>query len=140
MGWGRLAVTMHPFGMLLVAPEIAKDASWLNVSRLNLTSAPTAFVFSVLTKWFAIYQLMFYLYPDTWYTYWFTPLSYWWIVRDMCILICIPNYIRHSCIVVMSNCSHYYGDIPEKSVFYQNQILDHWLLYPFQLFAFNFGQ
>ena len=39
----------------------------------------------------------------------------------------------------MSNCSHYYGDIPAKRVFYQNQILDHWCTLPFQLFCFNFG-
>ena len=39
----------------------------------------------------------------------------------------------------MSNCSHYYGDIPEKKVYFQNQILDHWSALPFNLFSFNFG-
>ena len=41
---------------------------------------------------------------------------------------------------VISTYCHYYGDIPERDVFFQTQILDHPLLYPFQLFCFNFGE
>ena len=40
---------------------------------------------------------------------------------------------------VISTYCHYYGDVPERDVFFQTQILDHPLLYPFQLFCFNFG-
>lgn len=125
-------------GMMLVTKDIAPDAPWLNISRLNLTSAPTAFIFSFLTKAFLAYVVMFGLYgPHT--DSFLLPLKYWPFFRDANILLCIPNYLRHSALVIMSNCSHYYGDIPEKSVFYQNQILDHPLLYPFQLLCFNFG-
>ena len=39
----------------------------------------------------------------------------------------------------MSSYSHYYGDIPKRDIFFQNQILSNWMLIPFQAFCFNFG-
>ena len=50
-----------------------------------------------------------------------------------------PNLLRHASIAFISSSSHYYGDIPDSAVYYQNQILDHWLTWPLQLFCFNFG-
>jgi fatty acid desaturase len=50
-----------------------------------------------------------------------------------------PNQLRHACIVLMSSYSHYYGDIPARDVFYQNQVLRHWALLPFQVFCCDFG-
>ena len=50
-----------------------------------------------------------------------------------------PNVIRQACLALVSSYSHYYGDIPENDVFYQNQILDHPLLWPAQLYCCNFG-
>jgi len=50
-----------------------------------------------------------------------------------------PNTLRHASIAFVSSSSHYYGDIPDNAVYYQNQILDHWLLLPLQAFCFNFG-
>jgi len=50
-----------------------------------------------------------------------------------------PNILRQSSLVIVSTYCHYYGDIPEKDVFFQTQILDHPLLWPFQFFCFNFG-
>jgi fatty acid desaturase len=137
-GFKRLAVSTHPFGALIVSSEVAKDAKWLNVQRMNLTSMPVAFLFFGLSKLFTIYMVAFYLLPPTYAQY--LPMKYWDFIRDTNILICLPNMIRQTALVLMSNCSHYYGDIPEKSVFYQNQILDHWTTFPFQLLCFNFGK
>ena len=50
-----------------------------------------------------------------------------------------PNVIRQTCLALVSSYSHYYGDIPENDVFYQNQIMDHPVLWPMQLYCFNFG-
>jgi Fatty acid desaturase len=50
-----------------------------------------------------------------------------------------PNVIRQTFLALISAYSHYYGDIPENDVFYQNQIMDHPLLWPMQLYCFNFG-
>jgi len=67
------------------------------------------------------------------------PLALWPYVRDFIVCLVIPNYFRNACLSLTAAYSHYYGDIPEESVFYQNQILDHWALYPLQLFSFNFA-
>lgn len=137
-GLERLAATLHPFGSLIVTPAIARDAKWLDVKRLNLTSAPVAFLFFGLSKLWLLYVFtMLFVGYDQYHLY--LPASQWWWIRAAAVLLCLPNMLRQSCLVLMSNCSHYYGDIPEKSVLYQNQILDHWMLFPFQLFCVNFG-
>ena len=137
-GLERLAATLHPFGSLIVTPAIARDAKWLDVKRLNLTSAPVAFLFFSLSKLWLLYVFtMLFVGYDNYNHY--LPASQWWWIRAAAVLMCLPNMLRQSCLVLMSNCSHYYGDIPGKSVLYQNQILDHWMLYPFQLFCVNFG-
>lgn len=122
----------------MIYKDIARAAPWLNVNQLFDTSTVTYLLFSFLNKGFMAYVIMYTLFGwDTEFV--LLPFKFWPFFRDINVLICIPNYVRQSSLVVMSNCSHYYGDIPEKSVFYQNQILDHPLLYPFQLFCCNFG-
>ncbi|MFT4977572.1 MAG: fatty acid desaturase [Myxococcota bacterium] len=61
-----------------------------------------------------------------------------WAVT-LAVLVVGPNLIRHATIAAISSSSHYCGDIPEGAVYYQNQILDHPLTWPVQLFCFNFG-
>ncbi len=55
------------------------------------------------------------------------------------VLYVAPNLLRHAAIAFISSSSHYYGDIPQSAVYFQNQILDHWLTWPLQVFCFNFG-
>jgi len=47
--------------------------------------------------------------------------------------------LRQCCLNLVATYCHYYGDVPLGSVFYQNQVIDHWSLWPLQLFSFNFG-
>ena len=125
-------------GSVLVTRETAKDATWLDVGRLNRVNAPVIGLFVIITKLFLWYSVIGYF--TAWnLPSWFLPARFWPFIRDATILICAPNILRQSCLVLMSNCSHYYGDIPEKDVSFQNQILDSWLVLPFQLFCFNFG-
>ncbi len=60
---------------------------------------------------------------------WATPLLVCWV---------LPNIIRHTAIVTMSSNSHYTG-IRRGRLVEQNQILDHWVFLPLQLFCWNFG-
>ncbi|CAF4761277.1 unnamed protein product [Rotaria socialis] len=94
----RMAVSVHPFGGLLISDDINYDIN-------TLIGFHTC-------------------YP---------------IIRTLAVCLCFPNVLRQGCLVMMSNSSHYYGDIPLNTVYYQNQILDSWFLFPFQLFCFNFG-
>lgn len=50
-----------------------------------------------------------------------------------------PNLLRQGALALVSSYCHYYGDIPEDDLFYQNQILDHWALLPLQALCFGFG-
>jgi hypothetical protein len=136
-GWRRLAVSMHPFGMLIAMNDVSKDSTWLNVQKMNLSSAPVAFILFFLTKIYMVYLGAMWYFEDRWIEY--LPERHWWWIRAANVCICLPNLIRQACIQTMSNTSHYYGDVPEKSVFYQNQILDHWMLYPYQFLCMNFG-
>lgn len=144
LGWKRMAVTIHPVGGTIVTMDIAKDCEFLNVKKMNQTSAPVVAIFVALFKLFSVYvflqaavatydaetaHVMLSRYPRLW--------SFAW---DMNMIIVIPNILRQSSLQLMSNITHYYGDIPEKSVYYQNQILDHWMCVPFQLLCCNFGK
>lgn len=51
----------------------------------------------------------------------------------------VPGALRHACIALMSSYSHYYGDIPVRDITFQNQILNHWAVLPFNAFCCNFG-
>ena len=52
-------------------------------------------------------------------------------------LLYFPNTLRQGSLQWVSTGCHYYGDIPEKNVFFQNQVLNHWIFYPLQIFCFN---
>jgi fatty acid desaturase len=139
-GFNRLAVTIHPLGSVLVSNQVARDSSWFDRNRMTTTSLPVISIWLILTKAYLAYCLSFIItsyFPSAT----FLPLfpSLWPLVRDLNILFCFPNILRQACLVLMSNSSHYFGDIPLLDVFYQNQILDHWCLLVFQLFCFNFG-
>jgi fatty acid desaturase len=137
-GFERIAVSIHPFGSLIVTPSVAKDAKWLDVQKLNLTSAPVAFLFFGLNKLFIMYIIAMMVWGSDRYAL-YLPARHWIWIRAANVLLCLPNLLRQACLVLMSNCSHYYGDIPERSVLHQNQILDHPLFYPFQIMCANFG-
>lgn len=137
----RMAVSIHPFGGLLVSDEISKDAKYLNLVSMKLHNAPMALIFFFITRTFLTYNLLFLIYffmnydMDTIYgIHTFYP-----IIHHLAVCLCFPNLLRQGCLVLMSNACHYYGDIPLNTVYYQNQILDSWYVLPFQLFCFNFA-
>lgn len=137
----RMAVSMHPFGGLLVSDDISKDAKFFNTLTLQLHNAPMGLVFFITNLSFLTYNLLFFAYFILNYDVNTIPGIYTFFpfIRILAVCLCFPNLLRQGCLVLMSNSSHYYGDIPMNTVFYQNQILDSWLTFPFQLFCFNFG-
>ena len=131
-----MAIGCHPAGGLIATQEIEFDGcEWLNISKLNLSTLPVMSIFFVLFKMVTIYLVCkFFFGRDDVFSD--STAS---IIIDLNIIFVLPNALRTTCIVLMSNCSHYYGDIPQNSLFHQNQILDHWILFPFQIFCCNFG-
>jgi len=138
-GWLRLLVTLHPCGAIFLLRRITRDAPEFRAWRLFLTSLPTLGSFLVLWEVYCGYlrKVNDCLLP-------FDPARYlpeegWLLVRSIGVLILLPNVLRQACLVFLSSYSHYYGDIPDREVYYQNQILRSWFLAPLQLFCFNFG-
>ena len=130
-GLCRMAVTLHPFGSILVIPPVEADTPWLDVKKMNLSSMPVATLYFALSKLFFLYAGVLIAFER--------ELPHWQVVRALGVCLILPNILRQSCLVCVSNCSHYFGDIPEKSVFYQNQILDHWIMLPLNCLCMNFG-
>lgn len=142
LNWFRVFVmSYHPASVLLVR-EIDKD----NKDFGNLT-----------LKIFTLNGLNASLYIILWHTFFgfcrlhmgwtftqydpvlYLPLWLWPWVRDAAVLLLLPNVLRQASLNLIASYCHYY-EIPQNNVFYQNQILDHWIFAPFNFFSFNFGQ
>ncbi|CAF3350829.1 unnamed protein product [Rotaria sp. Silwood2] len=137
----RMAVSMHPFGGVLVSNDISKDAKFLNLFTLQLHNAPMLLTFLLVNLSFLGYNLFFFIYCCLSYDIntIYGIHTFYPIIRTLAVCLCFPNLLRQACLVLMSTASHYYGDIPLNTVYYQNQILDSWYVLPFQAFCFNFG-
>ncbi len=137
----RWLIQMDTFLTVLLLKDVEHDnKDVIKKEKLILVSSPTVIPFSVTLHLFWNYLRLLNGWTFTAYDpALYLPLSMWPYVRDVAILMVLPNMLRQCCLNMIASYCHYYGDIPENSVFYQNQILDHWLLWPIQLFCFNFG-
>jgi len=137
----RWALTFYPFANVLVLDELQEDnqKDW-SKHKLVFAALPSVIPFTILWHLFMGYcRLNLGLTLTSYDPVLYLPEWGWPIVRDLSILILMPNVLRQACLNMMASYCHYYGDIPHNSVYYQNQIIDHWLMYPLQLFSFNFG-
>jgi len=137
----RLALIATPWANTMALDDIAYD-NRDNWSRWGLvfTSIPSVFSYAVMSHLFFAYLRLLAGFTFTQYDpALFLPMWAWPVVRDLGVLIVLPNLLRQSCLNIMASYCHYYGDVPAGDVFYQGQVINHWLMYPFQLFCFNFG-
>jgi len=131
LGFKRLAVTLSPLGAFLVMNGVATDSKAMNSKPLlhimwtSLLNLPV-----VLPSHLCLAVLFF---PSL------VSASVYTFCSNMCVLFFFSNMLRQASLQIVSTGVHYYGDIPEKNVFFQNQVIDHWVFYPLQIFCFNFG-
>ena len=135
----RMIVAIHPMAGLLLFNRIKRDVPDFKPFKLSLLSGPTYLTFLVIWEAFFGYVRVRSGWTFDWDPAHFLPPEGWPIARDLAVLLVLPNILRQTSLVLMSSYSHYYEDIPERDVFYQNQILNCWSVLPFQLFCFNFG-
>lgn len=131
--WGplRLLLSLLPAASIALVPAIRRAVRRRREAggRVPDLRAP---------RWFALVKLVntaFVLLP-------FVALGGWlagaaWAV-PLLVLWVLPNTLRHLAIVVMSSNSHYTG-IRRGTLVEQNQVLDHPVFLPLQLFCWNFG-
>jgi len=136
----RWALTFYPFSNVVIMEDLQEDNKDWSRHKLVFAGIPTVVPFTLLWHLFMGYSRL----HMGWVMGSYDPVCMlpewgWPIVRDLSILLLLPNVLRQACLNIMASYSHYYGDIPSNNVFYQNQIIDHWTMLPFQLFSFNFG-
>lgn len=61
------------------------------------------------------------------------------VVNFLAVTWLAPNALRMFCLHFVSSNMHYYGDIEDKNIMQQCQVLNTPLMLPFHLFCFNFG-
>lgn len=124
-GLKRLAIILTPLTAVITMPAVARAVPNFNWHRLRHLTAP-----GVLVSQFV---LVMFLFPAM------IPVWFWPTVRAFAVLNALPNLLRQSSLVAISSYTHYY-EIPERAVYYQNMVLDHWITWPLQVFCFNFGK
>lgn len=131
LGLTRFLITISPLGSYLVMLKVAADSKRIN-SLPGLDIINTSIVnLPVLVP--GNLCLLALLFPS------YVSPFYYNIAWAVCMLLYFPNTLRQASLQWVSTGCHYYGDIPEKNVFFQNQVLNHWMFYPLQVFCFNFG-
>lgn len=139
LGFRRFFVAIHPMAGLMLFRQIKRDVPDFQPLRLSVMSAPTYMLFLVIWEAFLGYSRIHQGISFDYDPIRLLPAGGWPWIRDLAVLIVFPNVLRQSCLVLMSTYCHYYGDIPKHDVFFQNQIVNSWTVFPFQLFCFNFG-
>lgn len=61
------------------------------------------------------------------------------VMDFLLVALILPSVLRTFCLHFISSNMHYYGDVEDRNVMQQTQVLNPWWLMPFQLFCFNFG-
>lgn len=136
----RWLLTFNPLASALIFDDLKHDNDDFDKLRVTLISAPTVIPYAVLLHMlFAYFRLFLGLTITQYDPALFLPMWLWPYVRDIGVIMILPNLLRQACLNLVASYSHYYGDIPGKNVFYQNQVIDHWSVWPLQLFSFNFG-
>jgi len=144
LNWLRTLITCYPFSNILLFPRIKRDNKrafgfdmWALMVLLN---TPSILVFTIVLHLFIGYLRLFLGLTLTKYDpVLLLPYWLWPYIRDIAVLLILPNILRQVSLNIVASYSHYYGDIPKHNVYYQNQVLNHWTLWPFHLFSFNFG-
>eukprot|EP00992_Anisonema_acinus_P001068 TRINITY_DN10370_c0_g1_i4.p1 TRINITY_DN10370_c0_g1~~TRINITY_DN10370_c0_g1_i4.p1 ORF type:complete len:344 (-),score=39.98 TRINITY_DN10370_c0_g1_i4:150-1181(-) len=127
-----ISVLTPLFGLVAAIP-IARDVKDFKVfSPLNMANFPSIFIGH--SCMFA--QAMIYF--GWWPQHHNIVLPYYTAICVFNMSLNFPNVLRQGCLTFVTTYCHYYGDIP-ADVFYQTQVLDHPVFWPFQVFCFNFG-
>jgi len=149
--WRWLRMAQHPIAAIQWGKnslmEIANDSAhdydqhYFSYFNVMVLLAPTVvfggLVFHIFLEYVrGMSGLTFGAYDPSLYL----PMQYYSWVRNFAVCLMIPNFFRNLCLSITASYCHYYDDIPQNSVFYQNQILNHWALIPLQIFSFNFGE
>jgi len=144
LNWLRTLITCYPFSNIILFPRLKRDNKrafgFDMMALLVIMNTPSILAFTILFHLFLSYSRLYLGLTFTKYDpVLLLPNWLWPYIRDIAVLLILPNILRQVSLNIVASYSHYYGDIPKHNVYYQNQVLNHWSLWPFHLFSFNFG-
>lgn len=61
------------------------------------------------------------------------------VLDFLAVVLFLPCLLRTFCLHFISSNMHYFGDVQDRNIMMQTQVLNAWWLFPFQLFCCNFG-
>ena len=135
LGIRRFFVTISPLGSYLIIYGVAQDSKRMNsLPGLDLIRASIVNLPVLLPGNICLLAVLL----SSYFPEYINETAYYF-AWNVCMLLYFPNTLRQGSLQWVSTGCHYFGDIPRNNVFFQNQVLDHWFFYPFQLFCFNFG-
>jgi fatty acid desaturase len=130
----RVLIAVHPIFAGPVASRLHRDG-FPQIGALR-ASLPQFVVFGAVLFGWPLLKLLMVVAPEL---AGLVPASIHATLEVLMVLLVAPNVLRQTSLALISSYSHYYADIPEHDLFFQNQILDHWALRPAQLLCWNFG-
>jgi len=112
----RWALTFYPFSNVVIMEDLQEDNKDWNRHKLVFAGIPTVVPFTLLWHLFMGYSRL----HMGWVMGSYDPVCMlpewgWPIVRDLSILLLLPNVLRQACLNIMASYSHYYGDIPSNN-------------------------
>lgn len=100
-----------------------------------LAHAPFAVISVVLWYGFLGFHLVnFFALDIHWKT---STIEFMQTMEPLIVILIAPFYLRSFCLNLISSNMHYYGNV--TSIMRQTQVLNHPMLWPLQIFCFNFG-
>lgn len=135
-GWYRLLIAVHPIFANRVVGDIHRDNPEFGRGDGLRASLPQFVMFAAVLFLQPALKLLTLVAPALAAL---VPAELHAALDALMVLLVAPNVLRQTALALISSYCHYYEDIPEYDLFYQNQILDHWSLWPLQALCFNFG-
>lgn len=132
----RVLIAVHPIFAGPVALQVRRDWPPFAEGEGLRASLPQFVVFGAVLFGFPLLKFLTIVAPELAGR---VPAEIHATLEILMVLLVAPNVLRQTALALISSYSHYYADIPEYDLFYQNQILDHWALWPAQLLCWNFG-
>lgn len=132
-GLYRLLIAVHPIFAGPVARRLGEDWPAYRMGEAVRRSLPQFVVFAAVLLGWPAAMLLAIAAPGL------VPADLSATLDVGMVLLVAPNLLRQTSLALVSSYCHYYADIPAYDLFYQNQILDDWRVWPLQLFCCNFG-
>ena len=135
-GLYRVLIAMHPIFAGPVVPAIRRAWPGFAAEAGVRGGLPTFVVFGAVLFGWPLLKILMVVAPELAAG---VPPAIQRTVDILMVLLVAPNVLRQTSLALISSYCHYYEDIPEHDLFYQNQILDHRALWPMQALCWNFG-